>query len=325
MTEDTHFYPIKFKPILQEKVWGGNKLSSFFNKKGKGNIGESWELSGVDGFVSIVENGSQKGKDLNQLIEKYGSKLMGEKVIEEFGNTFPLLFKFIDAREDLSVQLHPDDSLAEERHDSFGKTEMWYILNAEKDARLLLGFNRSMDEETYLKHLSEKRIPEILHSENVTTGDSFFIAPGTVHAIGAGVMLAEIQQTSDITYRIYDWDRLGLDGKERELHTDLALKAINYKDPETRLEYDRIDNAPSLICQSPYFETNYLQLTKKCMRDLFDIDSFVVYMCVEGEGSFKLNNDSVPLKKGETILIPACKEILEINTQSATFLEVFIP
>ncbi len=325
MTEDNILYPFKFEPILQEKVWGGDKLNAYFNKKGKENIGESWELSGVKGFVSVVENGILKGMDLNRLIETFGARLMGEKVIEEFGNTFPLLFKFIDAREDLSVQLHPDDTLAKKRHNSFGKTEMWYILDAEKEARLLMGFNRNMDEATYLRYLSENKLPDILHSEPVTIGDSFFIAPGTVHAIGAGVMLAEIQQTSDITYRIYDWDRLGLDGKERELHTDLALKAINFKDPDTRLEYDKIENTPNLICRSPYFETNQLQLSKKHQRDLSDIDSFVVYMCVEGEGAFSFSDEIVSIKKGETILIPAFANKLEINTRSATFLEVFIP
>ena len=325
MTEEIQLYPLKFDPILQEKVWGGNKLRSYFNKNGQGKIGESWELSGIDGFVSVVNNGNLKGKDLNQLIETFGENLMGNKVIESFGNSFPLLFKFIDAREDLSVQLHPDDTLARERHDSYGKTEMWYILDAEEDARLLLGFNKEIDEEIYLSHLSEKRIPGILHSEPVTIGDSFFIAPGTVHAIGAGVMLAEIQQTSDITYRIYDWDRKGLDGKERELHTDLALKAINFKGSMTKLEYDSIKNAPNLICRCPYFQTNRLELSQNYSRDLSKIDSFVVYMCVDGQGSFILNNDSVRVKKGETILIPAAANLLEINTRSATLLEVFIP
>jgi mannose-6-phosphate isomerase len=325
MTQNIPLYPLKFKPILQEKVWGGDKLSTYFNKKGNGSIGESWELSGVEGFVSIVDNGVLKGNDLNHLIDTFGARLMGEKVIESYGITFPLLFKFIDAREDLSVQLHPDDVLAKERHDSFGKTEMWYILDAKKDARLLLGFNMDMDEEKYLRYLSEKRIPEILHSEPVINGDSFFIAPGTVHAIGAGVMLAEIQQTSDITYRIYDWDRMGLDGKERELHTDLALKAINFKGAEARLNYDRIDNKPNLICRSPYFETNRLQLSEHYQRDLSEIDSFVVYMCVEGQASIQFGEDSVPVEKGETFLIPAVVDSLDINTHSATFLEVFIP
>lgn len=325
MNVDIPLYPLKFEPILQEKIWGGNKLNAYFDKKGKGNIGESWELSGVDGFVSVVENGSLKGNDLNRLIETFGAKLMGEKVIGSYGNTFPLLFKFIDAREDLSVQLHPNDTLAKERHDSFGKTEMWYILDAEKDARLLMGFNRSMDKETYLRYLSERKIPEILHSEPVSFGDSFFIAPGTVHAIGAGVMLAEIQQTSDITYRIYDWDRMGLDGKERDLHTELALKAIDFNNPDTRLKYEKTDNTPNLICRSAYFETNQLKLTKKHRRDLSDIDSFVVYMCVEGQASFSFNDNLVAVKKGETILIPAFADVLDINTQSATLLEVYIP
>ena len=325
MTEDIQLYPLKFEPILQEKVWGGNKLHNYFNKNGKGNIGESWELSGVDGFVSVVVNGSLKGRDLNQLIDAFGARLMGNKVIESFGNSFPLLFKFIDARDNLSVQLHPDDSMARELHDSYGKTEMWYILDAEEDARLLLGFNKEINQDIYLKHLSEKRILDILHSKPVTVGDSFFIAPGTVHAIGAGVMLAEIQQTSDITYRIYDWDRLGLDGKERELHTDLALKAINFKGSMTQLEYDRIKNTPNLICRCPYFVTNQLALSQKYNRDLSEIDSFVVYMCVDGQGSFILNNESVSVKKGETILIPAAANLLEIVTRSATLLEVFIP
>jgi mannose-6-phosphate isomerase len=259
------------------------------------------------------------------LIETYGAKLMGERVMSSYGSTFPLLFKFIDAREDLSVQLHPNDSLARERHNSFGKTEMWYILDAEEDARLLLGFNKSMNERSYMRYLSEKRIPEILHSEPVTRGDSFFIAPGTVHAIGAGVILAEIQQTSDITYRIYDWDRLGMDGKERELHTELALKAIDFDNLEPRLRYDSTENTPNLICRSPYFETNYLQLSGYYQRDLSDLDSFVVYMCVYGDATFVMNDRSVTVRIGETILIPACAQFIEINTQSATFLEVYIP
>ena len=325
MKENTPLYPFKFKPILQEKVWGGTKLSQYFEKDAQGNIGESWELSGVEGFVSVVQNGNLIGKELNYLIDIFKEKLMGGKVYRSFGNTFPLLFKFIDAKEDLSVQLHPDDTLAKSRHNSFGKTEMWYILNTKNDARLFLGFNREVDEQTYLKFLSEKRLPEILHSEKVKKGDSFFIAPGTVHAIGAGVILAEIQQTSDITYRIYDWDRMGLDGKERELHTELALEAINFQNPETRLNYSNNENEPNLIYRSPYFETNKVQLTKDYLRDLSMIDSFVVYMCVDGEGEFILNGHSEKIKKGETILIPAISNSLKILTQSASFLEVYIP
>ena len=325
MTEESHLYPLKFNPIFQEKVWGGTKLSQYLDKDAKGNIGESWELSGVDGFTSIVQNGVHKGKDLNQLIGIFKEQLVGKKVYLTYGKTFPLLFKFIDAKEDLSVQLHPNDTLASKLHNSFGKTEMWYILYTEEDARLVLGFNRKMDEQTYLKFLEEKRIVEILHSEKVTKGDSFFIAPGTVHAIGAGVMLTEIQQTSDITYRIYDYDRPGLDGMMRELHNDLALKAINYQNPETRLTYSNNKNDPCLICRSPYFETNKLQLTKKYTRDLSTIDSFVVYMCIDGEGELIMNGHTEKIKKGDTILIPADTIMLNIKTQSVSFLEVYIP
>lgn len=230
-------YPLKFEPILKEKVWGGNKLNTLFQKEAIGEIGESWEISGVNENVSVVSNGSLKGKSLNWLLEVYKHKLVGRKVYRHFGNTFPLLFKLIDACEDLSVQVHPDDFLAKKRHNSFGKTEMWYILDVEKEGRLILGFNEKMSQKKYLKALSENRITEILKSEPVKKGDAFILKPGTVHAIGAGVLLAEIQQTSDITYRIYDWERPDTNGQMRQLHTDLALDAIDFNSSKTKLEF----------------------------------------------------------------------------------------
>ncbi len=325
MNNPSSLYPIKFIPILKEKIWGGKKLVNYFHKQGEGYIGESWEISGVEGNISMVQNGALKGKSLDQLIEKYKGKLVGEKVYAEFGNTFPLLFKLIDAQQDLSVQLHPNDNLAKERHNSFGKTEMWYILETEEEARLILGFNQEMDEDCYVKYLSENKLPEILHSENVKSGDTFFIEPGTVHAIGAGVLLAEIQQTSDITYRIYDWDRPNIGGKMRELHTNLALLAINFQKPKGKLDYSEINNTPFLICSSPYFETNKFILSKNKKRELSHIDSFVVYMCIAGESIIKTEGFSEKIKKGETILVPA--EIRKVNfiTENATFLEVYIP
>lgn len=327
-----NLYPLKFLPQLKEKIWGGARLALQLGKDSNGNIGESWEISGVKDNVSVVSNGILKGRSLTELLELYHEELLGKSVAERFGNEFPLLFKFIDAREDLSVQLHPNDTVAKQRHNSFGKTEMWYILNTEKDGRLILGFNRKMDEATYLKYLSEGNITEILHSEKVAKGDVFFIAPGTVHAIGAGVLLAEIQQTSDITYRIYDWDRPGIDGAMRELHTDLALDVIDFGSSNTKLQFSEIADETVAICKSAYFEANSLKLTQNFQKNISNIDSFVVYMCVEGEAiitstrvPLEASAKGEPLKKGETLLIPACARQLTIETQGATLLEVYVP
>ncbi len=325
LTETHKLYPLKFYPILKEKVWGGEKLSNLYKKDAGKNTGESWELSGVSENVSKVANGSLKETSLTALMEKYKEALVGEKVYKTFGNKFPLLFKFIDADQDLSVQLHPDDTLAKERHNSFGKTEMWYIMQAEKEAHIILGFNKKMDKATYLENLSENKLTNILHSEPVSAGDSFFIAPGTVHAIGAGVVLAEIQQTSDITYRIYDWDRPGIDGKMRELHTEAAMAAINFEEPNAKLIYSSTQNEVVELCKSPFFDTNNLNLTKDLMRDLSYIDSFVVYMCVEGEAVVETEGASEAIKTGETLLIPASTSKLLIKTRTATILEVYIP
>ncbi len=324
-------YPLKFHPQLKEKIWGGKKLINQYGKEGTGTIGESWEISGVKGNESVVENGPLKGISLTNLMVEYGDELMGASVFKTYGDEFPLLFKFIDAREDLSVQLHPDDMIAQERHDSFGKTEMWYILEAEKDARLILGFNEGTRRNNFLKHLSAGTLTEILHEETVEAGDAFFIAPGTVHAIGAGVVLAEIQQTSDITYRIYDWDRPGLDGKMRTLHNDLALDVINYDNPNPKLLYEIDEDQPTTVCSVPFFHTNLLKLTQNVEREVSGIDSFIVYMCVSGEAMVVVSDISeeekmeVPINKGETLLIPACLNKLSIETKNATLLEVYVP
>ncbi len=318
-------YPLKFDPVLKKKVWGGSKLATLFGKKGSGDIGESWELSGVEGNVSCVSEGALKGVQLTDLITTYGADLLGKKVQETYGNTFPLLFKFIDARLDLSVQLHPDDRLAMARHNSFGKTEMWYIMHAEEDARLILGFNREMDQETYLTFLNDGKITDILYEEPVTAGDSFFIAPGTVHAIGAGTLLAEIQQTSDITYRIYDWDRPDADGSMRELHTELALDAIDYSAPEARIDYRELENSIIPLCSKTYFETNKWVLSEATERKLDGIDSFVVYMCVEGALQLRTDHGEISLERGETALLPAFIDRVLFDTEEATILEVYVP
>jgi len=325
LTNKIALYPFKFSPILKKKVWGGNRLSTFLGIEQESNLGESWELSGVRGNISIVANGPLKGKSLNWLIENYTARLMGDSVYSHFKTKFPLLFKFIDAHQDLSVQLHPGDLLARERHDSFGKTEMWYILETEEEARLILGFDRKMDETSYLKYLTENRLPEILHSEKVAPGDSFFIAPGTVHAIGGGILLAEIQQTSDITYRIYDWDRPDLDGRLRELHTEKALEAIEYNPDNPRLGYIDKPNEPVPICTTEYFVTNKLSVTAPVTRNFTDIDSFAVYMCIDGNCTIRWENGSENIKKGETVLIPNELSYIKFEGGKATFLEVYIP
>jgi len=325
LKENQLLYPIKFIPILKEKIWGGNKLNSLFNKKGSDKTGESWELSGVKGDISVIKNGALAGKTLNEVNHVFQDKLVGKKVYKMFQSTFPLLFKFIDASQDLSVQLHPNDFLAKKRHNSFGKTEMWYILESDENAKLIVGFKDKTDEELYKKKLKENQLSDILNSNSVKKGDAYFIKPGTVHAICAGVVLAEIQQTSDVTYRIYDYDRPDIDGGLRELHTELALKAIDFNISNAKLSYQEKENESTLICKSDYFTTHKLVLSKNIKRDLSKIDSFVVYMCVEGSGSIRVNNNSEEINKGETVLIPALATNITIKTNDATFLEVYIP
>ena len=308
-----------------QKVWGGNRLVENYGKNGSGSIGESWEVSGVKDHISLVANGELAGLPLTHLITSYGPELLGHGVYESYGNKFPLLIKFIDAEQDLSVQLHPDDEVAGRRHNSFGKTEMWYILDAEEEARLILGFNQPVDKQAYKEHLSEGTITEILGETPVKSGDAFYIAPGTVHAIGAGIVLAEIQQTSDVTYRIYDWDRPGMDGQMRELHTEEALDVIDFSSSEAALEYETIDNSSSVVCNSPYFNTGVLKLSRAIQKQIKEIDSFIIYMCVEGEASVKAMGSSEKIKKGETLLIPACAEAIEFDTKNATLLEVSVP
>ncbi|MAP80631.1 MAG: mannose-6-phosphate isomerase [Aequorivita sp.] len=325
MAKALSLYPLKFQPILKEKVWGGTKLTNILKKGGHGNIGESWEISGVANNISEIINGPLKGKTLNWVLENYKDKLVGEEVYNTFGNHFPLLFKFIDAREDLSVQVHPDDALAKERHNSFGKVEMWYIMDVEKDARLILGFNQQMNQEKYLEYLSKYKITEILNEVPVSSGDAFILNPGTVHAIGGGILLAEIQQTSDITYRIYDWNRPDTSGKLRQLHTDLAIDAINFNKTTPQLNYTASKNEASAIGTTSYFSVNKIELTQDFTKQLNVNNSFTVYMCVAGQAKIVYNDFSETIKKGETILIPAQLSEIKFITNSASFLEVFIP
>lgn len=321
-------YPLKFEPILKERIWGGNKLSTVLKKASdKENVGESWELSDVKGDVSIVANGKYKGKSLEFLINEYKSALLGKKVHKKFGKKFPLLIKFIDAKEALSIQLHPNDALAKERHDSFGKTEMWYVMQADKGANLIVGFKKDSNKKEYLKHLENKSLLEILNVDEVEKGDVYFIPTGRIHAIGAGVLLAEIQQTSDVTYRIYDWDRKDDQGNGRELHTELALDAIDYEAINNyTTTYKRAANESTTIVDCQYFTTNIVDLDGRITINNSDKDSFVIYMAVEGKVTICYNdNKEIPLNQGETVLMPACLTNFELKSEEkSAILEVYI-
>ncbi len=318
---------IKFEPILKDKIWGGEKLASLLNKQSKRkDIGESWEISDVEGDTSMVTNGHLKGKNLKELISEFKADLVGEKIYTHFGEKFPLLIKFIDAKEALSIQLHPNDTLAEERHNSFGKTEMWYVMQADKNANLIVGFQKEVSSADYIKHLENKSLLDILNVDEVQKGDVYFIPTGRVHAIGAGVLLAEIQQTSDITYRIYDWDRPNPDGTFRDLHTEEAIDAIDYSAKDSyKTVYSKKENASSEIVSCQYFTTNVLPIKGEVSINHQEKDSFVIYMCVAGNVTFKYENQTEKLKTGETILVPACiKNIKIIADEASELLEVYI-
>jgi len=317
-------YPMTFKPILQDKIWGGTKLKTVLGKDSlpSGTTGESWELSAVPDNVSVVKNGNYAGLLLTDILAKYPEEVLGTKVHKKFGNQFPLLFKFIDAHKDLSIQVHPDDELAMRRHNSFGKTEMWYVMQADERSRIIVGFKENTSPEQYLEHLHNKNLPEILNQVEVKKGDVYFLETGTIHAIGGGILIAEIQQTSDITYRVYDWDRVDANGNLRELHVDEALEAMNYNVTNTRIEYHKQPNESNKIVECPYFTTNYLPLNGSIEVNN-EGDSFNVYICTEGSYTINYNGGSFEFKKGDTVLIPAAMKAITL-TGEATLLQIYI-
>ncbi len=308
-------YPLKFQPMLKPVIWGGSGISRFKNiQPVQEGIGESWEVSGMKGDASVVSNGSLKGKSLEELIIEHGGSLLGESIHKRFGNTFPLLVKLIDAQEALSIQVHPDDVLAKERHDSFGKTEMWYVIRATPGAYLYSGFKQSITPEEYVEKVSDNTFTDTLQRHDVKEGDVFFLPAGRVHAIGAGCFMAEIQQTSNITYRIWDYNRKDAAGNSRELHTDLAKDAIDYRVYDSyQTYYVRKKNQPAELVTSPFFTTCLLELDQATTRDYRDIDSFIIYICVEGSATLKDDRGySVEAARGESILIPANRQWMEI-------------
>lgn len=320
-------YPLKFAPHFKEKVWGGRRLRTLFDKNFDPltNCGESWELSSVPGSISVVSNGFLEGNDLNEVIEVYMGDLVGEKVYEKHGNKFPLLFKLLDTTGDLSIQVHPNDAVARTRHQSDGKTEMWYVIHADKDAEIIAGFRKNVPKEEYLFHLKNNSLKEILNVYKVQPGDVFYIPAGQVHAIGAGITLCEIQQSSDITYRIYDWARKDKNGKFRKLHTEEALDVIDYAARDNRVEYAVTPNGAENLVQSQYFTTRLMQIDQPVELDYYLVDSFVVYVCIDGGCKIETQAGTEQLTKGETILLPASINCVKLIPEpTCRLLETYI-
>ncbi len=303
-------YPLKFKTIFKSVVWGGEKIAPFKGvETDQHNIGESWELSGVKGNESVVAEGELAGKTVAELAAEYKGELLGQKVYEKTGTEFPLLVKFIDARDDLSIQVHPDDKLSAERHNgSKGKTEMWYVVQADEKAHLMSGLTKNITPEEYASKVDDNTVTEVLHDYNVKAGDVFFLPAGRIHSIGSGCFIAEIQQTSDITYRIYDFGRKGLDGKPRELHTELSKAAIDYTVlPDYKTAYTEKQNEENEIVSCEYFTTSLYDLDKPVTKEVKSLDSFLIVICTEGKGSLTdSEGNTVSLRQGETVLVPAC-------------------
>lgn len=305
---------LKFTPWLRTMVWGGDRIAPYKGvETDQKNIGESWEISAFKGHETVVAEGEFAGMSLTELVSLKKGQLVGEKVYAEYGDKFPLLIKFIDARSDLSIQVHPDDEMAARRHNDKGKTEMWYVVGAEPGAYLYSGLSKAITPEEYEKRIADNTITDVLARFEVKEGDVFFLPAGRIHAICTGCLIAEIQQTSDLTYRIYDYGRLGLDGKPRELHTELAKEAIDFKVyDDYKTEYQKIENAENVVVKCRYFTTSIFDLTRPLTKDLSKLDSFVVVMCLAGSGTL----NGTPVRQGETVLVPAdVKELSFIPAQ----------
>ncbi|MCQ2974990.1 MAG: class I mannose-6-phosphate isomerase [Bacteroidales bacterium] len=324
-----NLYPLKFIPIYKSKIWGGNKIAELFNRKNTTNqCGESWEISDFENNVSIVANGFLKGNSLSEIIEIYMGDIVGDSVFQKFGCTFPLLVKFIDAQDNLSVQVHPNDEIAYERHNSFGKTEMWYVIHADKNSHLYNGFNKDIDQNEYANSIIDGSIINVLNNPIVKKGDVFFVPAGNVHSIGKGILLAEIQQSSDITYRIFDYNRTDNNGEKRELHTDLSFDAINFKQTKDfKKSYSIIKNKSVNVTDCEYFTTNIFSFDMPIEKDFPEIDSFIIYMCTQGSCKIEYDDQKnfIDLSMGETVLIPAIiKNLCFYPNSETTLLETYI-
>jgi mannose-6-phosphate isomerase len=324
----SELYPLKFETVLKEKVWGGNALVSRYNKKATGSlhIGESWELSAVAENQSVVNNGFLAGNNIEELIEVYMGDITGDSLFENFGNEFPLLIKFIEAQEDLSIQVHPGNNLAIKKHKAYGKTEMWYILESKNGSKIYTGFKEGVTRDIYEEALRNGKIADLMNIENAEAGDTFFTPAGRVHAIGAGIVLVEIQQTSDITYRIFDWNRKNAGKEKRELHTELALEAIDFNmTGKNKIRVKPELNKPENLVDCEFFTTNIVVFDKPIYKEYYFIDSFVVYICIDGEFLICWDDNSEKISKGETVLLPAMiKEVVLKPVCEARMLEIYI-
>lgn len=324
-------YPLKFKPRIKERIWGGQAI---LKKKGKAAsrlakdklYGESWDLSSVKGDVSVVANGFLKGNSLEEVIEVYMGELMGEENFERYGIGFPLLVKYLDCNDKLSVQVHPDDALAMERHDSFGKTEAWYVVDCKPGAAIYLGFkDLNITREEYIAAVAESRLADLLNRVEVKPGDVFFIPAGTVHALGAGIEVVEVQQTSDVTYRIYDWDRVDASGKSRELHTALAVDAIDFEADAELLhrKYDLAKGGEAKVIESPYFTMTLHDVAGEKSLERSELDSFIIYIALKGDATIVADGNEETLAEGEVILVPA--ETYDVAIKgNAQIMEVYV-
>jgi mannose-6-phosphate isomerase len=322
-------YPLKFTPIFKEKIWGGDKIKTVFGMDFAPlpNCGEAWVLSGYGKEISVVKNGFLAENQLDELIDIYMGDLVGEAVFEKYGTKFPLLIKILNSNDWLSIQVHPDDKLAESRHNDLGKTEMWYVADAEPGAQLISGFNREMNAEKYLLHLNKGSILDIMNYETVHKGDVYFMPAGRVHALGPGLLIFEIQQTSDLTYRIYDFDRVDDKGIPRQLHTDLALDALDFTKHESyRTEYEPAFNKTVPVVESTYFNTSLIHFDKPVIKDYSGLDSFVILQCAEGKCSIEYEGGTDLLQAGEVMLVPAIMERIQIIPLVETkILEIYYP
>ncbi|MBP3763812.1 MAG: class I mannose-6-phosphate isomerase [Bacteroidales bacterium] len=321
-------YPLRFQPLYKNVIWGGNRLKGYgFHYDPLPNCGELWALSSVEGRESVIANGFLAENTLNEAIEIYMGDLVGEKVYNRYGNQFPLLFKMIDAAQDLSIQVHPDDALAQRRGMPYGKTEMWYVMQAEAGSRLISGFQADTTAEAYTAALAAGRLEELLHAEEPHAGDVYFIPAGRVHALGKGLMVAEIQQTSDCTYRLYDYNRRDADGNLRQLHTAEALEAIDFSGIKghAHTQYREQRNQTVSLAHCPYFSTRLVSLDAPMRKSREEQDVFVVYFCVEGIAAVKALETLVPMHAGECVLVPAVADQVELFCEGpAKLLEVTI-
>lgn len=298
--------PIFFEPYLKSVIWGGNKICAYKGvRHTEENIGESWEISAVPGHESVVASGKYAGRNISELIAEFGSELLGDRVAEKYHNKFPLLIKIIDANDNLSVQVHPDDALAMKRHNSLGKTEMWYIIDAEKNAKIYSGLKREITPDEYVRHVSDNTFADLLAVHSSAPGDVFFLPAGRIHAIGAGNLLAEIQESSDITYRIYDYDRRDAHGNPRELHTEQAKDAIDYTvHNDYKSAPVSADEKDAVVAECSHFRVRRILLDGKESAE-FDPSSFAVVMCLEGSARLFCPDGEMTLTKGQSVLCPA--------------------